>query len=280
MAQVEIPLNISTLAKGSRDVAVIDDTQKCRQTVLTLISEGRHIDALERSTEALRTLKNFSDFENVEFRAMFVAIMFDVAEIHFALKDYKQAERDIEVIFKVLEKLIKIDSERFGQYHILAMELSTGNLRSKKKTIELLTKQQLTTSALFEKVNSGVVEAIDKLVDSLRKVAQLLAATGEYRASLKFYAEAIKYSKRRTGKVNLKEVKMTIEMAEIMMRIRSMRPRAARLLNAVLPHTITLQAADYEDDILALLEIINYDIEKEPRWKAFLHKISLPLRKK
>lgn len=142
----------------------------------------------------------------------------------------------------------------------------------------MLLKQQMTSAMLYDKVNSGVVAATDKLVDSLRKEAQLQAATGEYRVALKFYAEAIKYSKKRSGQVTRKEVKMTIEMAEIMLRIRSMRPRATRLLNAVLPHAIALETIELEEDILALLEIINLDIEREPKWKSMLHKFSFPIK--
>jgi hypothetical protein len=67
---------------------------------------------------------------------------------------------------------------------------------------------------------------------------------------------------------------MTIEMAEIMIRIRSMRQRAAQLLNAVLPHAIALETIELEEDILALLEIINLDLEREPKWKTMLNKFS------
>ena len=72
---------------------------------------------------------------------------------------------------------------------------------------------------------------------------------------MKFFAEAIKFSKRRTGRVTRKEVTMTIEMAETMMRIKQMRPRAKRLLEAVLPHAIALETIELEENILALLEI-------------------------
>lgn len=280
MNQVEIPLDLKSFDKSSNDFQLLNEVQSGRKTTLSLVNEERTIDALERTIEGLRHLRDFSDFDNTEFRAALTGLLFDLAEIHYKLNDFKQSENELEVIFKILDKLIREDPERFGKYHILAMELSTRILRSRKKTMELLVKQQLTTSALYDKVNSGVIAATDKLVDSLRKVGQLLAATGEYRAAMRFYAEAIKYSKRRTGKVSRKEVKMTIEMAEIMIRVRSMRPRAARLLNAILRHAIALETIELEEDILALLEIINIDMANEPKWKAFLHKISMPLKKR
>lgn len=279
MAHIEIPLHIESFGRESKDFAVLTDAQIARNTIHMLMDEGRYMDALERAVQTMRELREFSNFDNTEFQAILVALLFDLSAIHFNIKDYTQSERELEILFKVLAKLIGKDSERFGKYHIMAMEESTRILRTRKKTIELLTKQQIITSELFKKVNSGVLEATDKLVDSLRKVAQLLASTGDYRVALKFYAEAIKYSKRRTGKVTRKEVKMTIEMAEIMVRIRSMRPRAVRLLNAVLPHAIALETIELEEDILALLEIVNIDINNEPKWKAFLHKIAHPLKR-
>ncbi|MBE6313879.1 MAG: hypothetical protein E7079_02865 [Bacteroidales bacterium] len=274
MTQFEIPLKQNAFPKDSEDLKVLNDALSCRATAFALAKEERYRDALERTIEALRILREFSDFENLEFRAAFASLLFDLSEIFYDLKDYKQSEHNLEILFRVLDKLVVEDRDRFGEFHILAMDLSTRILRSRKKTIDMLVKQQMTSAALYEKVNSGVVAATDKLVDSLRKEAQLQAATGEYKSALKFYAEAITFSKRRTGQVTRKEIKMTIEMAEIMIRIRSMRPRATQLLNAVLPHAIALETIELEEDILALLEIINLDIEREPKWKTMLQKFS------
>lgn len=274
MTEYEIPLRLETLTAGSAEHNIISEALACRATSLVLAKEERYRDALERTIEAMRALREYPDFDNIEFRAVFASLLFDLAEIYYDLKDYKQSEHVLEILFRVLDKLIAVDKERFGEFHILAMDLSTRILRSRKKTFDMLVKQQMTSAMLYDKVNSGVVAATDKLVDSLRKEAQLQTAAGDYKVALKFYAEAIKYSKRRTGKVTRKEIKMTIEMAEIMIRIRSMRQRAAQLLNAVLPHAIALETIELEEDILALLEIINLDLEREPKWKTMLNKFS------
>ena len=184
---IEIPLDFSFVEKGSRDSEIISEVIGCRQTARDLIGEDRYIDALERIVEGLRVMREFSDFENVEFRGLLVTLLFDLSEVHFALKDFKQSEKELEVLFRVLEGLIKEDAERFGKYHVLAMELSTRILRSRKKTLDLLVKQQLNAEALYDKVNSGVLAATDRLVDSLRNVGDLLASTGDYRGAMKFY---------------------------------------------------------------------------------------------
>lgn len=270
---IEIPLDFSQVEKGSKDSEIISEVMGCRTTARELIKEERYIDALERIVEGLRIMREFSNFECKEFRALLVTLLFDLSEVHFALKDYRQSEKELEVLFRVLEGLIKEDAERFGRYHVLAMELSTRILRSRKKTLDLLVKQQLNAEALYDKVNAGVSAATDKLVDSLRNVGELLASTGDYRGAMKFYTEAIRLSKKRAGRVNRKEVKMTVEMAKIMMRVRNMRPRAKRLLNAILPHAIALETIELEEDILALIQMIDDDFEHETGWKTFFHKI-------
>lgn len=278
---IDIPVDLGKFGKDSGEVEILNQVAACREAARSLMEEGRCMDALERTVSAMKTLRDFPDFEHPEFRAVLVSLLFDLAEIHFHLKDYKQSEKELEILFRLLDPMIRKDADRFAQYHILAMELSTRILRSRKKTIELLVKHQMNAEALYEKVNAGLSTATDKLVDSLRNVGQLLAATGDYRASMKFYAEAIKFSKKRAGRVTRKEVKMTIEMAEIMLRVNSLRPRAQRLLNAILPHAIALETIELEEDIVALLEVIEADLGREPKWKAFFHKITQmkPLKK-
>ncbi len=274
MPNIEIPLQTERFQKESQELRILTEALACRKAANELLAEERYMDAMERTVAALTTMREFPDYQNTEFRALLVALLFDLSEIHFILKNYKQSEKELDVLFKVLDQLVKLDEDRFGRYHILAMELSTRILRSRKKALDLLVKQQMNAGALYDKVNAGVVAATDKLVDSLRNVGQLLASTGDAKAALKFYSEAIKYSKKRTGRVTRKEIKMTIEMAEIMMRSKSMRPRAQRLLNAILPHAIALETIELERDILALLEVFNKEETNDPAWKTFLHNIT------
>lgn len=262
-----------------KDREILESALATRKTAHEFAEQDRDIDALERILAAMRTLKEFSDYDNKAFRAVLVILLFDLAETHFHLKDYKQSEKELEALFKVLDGLLKDDAETFGHLHIHAMELSTRILRSRKKVMELLVKQKINAEQLFEKVNSGVVAATDKLVESLRKVGQLLASSGDYRAALKFYAEAIKFSKKRNGRVTRREVKLTIEMAEIMMRVRQLRPRARRLLSAILPHAISLETVELEEEILALTEMLENEIENEPRWRQFFLRVSTGLKK-
>ncbi len=277
---IDIPLNLKEFKKHGPELELIKQVEACRVTAHKLAEEKCYRDAVERIVEAMHTAREFPDFSNPEFRALVATLLFDLAELHFELKDFKQGEKDLDNLFKVLEPLVKKDPDRFGPHNVAAMEVSTRILRSRRKLMDLLAKQQMATGMLFEKVNAGVAEATDKLVESLRKTGELLASMGSYREALKFYTEAIKYSKKRSGRVTPREIRMTIEMAEVMRRVKRLRPRAKRLLEAVLPHAIAAKEIKMEADILALVAIIDADIEEEPRWKALMHKLSLSSRKK
>lgn len=265
---------------GEKERNILEDALAARKTAQEFIEKEQYTDGLERIIAALRSLREFPDFEVKEFREVLVVLLFDLAEVHFFLKDYKQSEKELETLFKVLDSMLKYDAEHYGHLHILAMELSTRILRSRKKVLDTLVKQKINTDQLYEKVNSGIVAATDKLVESLRKVGQLLASSGDYREALKFYAEAIKFSKKRTGRISRREVKLTIEMAEIMMRVRQLRPRARRLLAAILPHAISLETVELEEEILALTEIVETQIENEPRWRQFFLRVSSGISRK
>lgn len=273
-----MPLRLEGFPKNSHELEILRNVEAARSTAGELLAENREMDALERIVSGMRSLREFPDYDNPEFRAILSALLSDLAEIHFLLRDYRQSEKELEMLFKVLDPMVRQDPERFGGSHILAMELSTRILRSRKKAMEMLVKQRLAADALYEKVNAGVHAATDRLVDSLRNVGQLLASTGDYRAAMKFYAEAIRISKKKSGRVTRKEIKMTIEMAEIMMRLRQMRPRARRLLSAILPHAISLETIELEEDILALVEMMDIEEEQEPRWKMFVHRLGKKAR--
>ena len=59
---------------------------------------------------------------------------------------------------------------------------------------------------------------------------------------------------------------MTVEMAEIMIRVKSMRPRAERLLDAVLPHAIAQGETELEQEIHTLKEMIKLQENMKVSW--------------
>ena len=266
MNQIDVHIRMESFAKDSLEAEVLANVVATRLQISRLLEAEKYMEALERTISALQRLKDFPDHDNEEFRALLVALVFDLAEIHYMLKDYKRSEKELDALFKVLDPLMSKNPDRFGRLHILAMELSTRILRSRKKTIDMLARQQLHADALSEKVNSGILSATERLVDSLCNVGRLLAASGDYREAMKFYSEAIRISKKRAGRVNRKEIKLTTEMAEIMIRVKAMRPRAERLLDAVLPHAISLGETELQKEIETLKQMIKLQENMKVSW--------------
>ncbi|MBD5420253.1 MAG: hypothetical protein K2F93_09740 [Muribaculaceae bacterium] len=266
MNQIDVHIRMEAFGKDSLEAEVLANVVAARLEISRLIEAEKYMEALERTIGALQRLKDFPNHDDEEFKALLVALIFDLAEIHYELKDFKRSEKELDALFKVLDPLVAKNPDRFGRLNILAMELSTRILRSKKKTIDMLARQQLNVDALTEKVNAGISNATDRLVDSLCNVGRLLASSGDYREAMKFFSEAIRISKKRTGKVNKKEIKMTAEMAEIMIRVKSMRPRAERLLDAVLPHAIAQGETELEHEIQTLKEMIKLQEGMKVSW--------------
>ena len=266
MNQIDVHIRMEAFGKDSLEAEVLANVVAARLEISRLIEAEKYMEALERTIGALQRLKDFPNHDDEEFKALLVALIFDLAEIHYELKDFKRSEKELDALFKVLDPLVAKNPDRFGRLNILAMELSTRLLRSKKKTIDMLARQQLNVDALTEKVNAGISNATDRLVDSLCNVGRLLASSGDYREAMKFFSEAIRISKKRTGKVNKKEIKMTAEMAEIMIRVKSMRPRAERLLDAVLPHAIAQGETELEHEIQTLKEMIKLQEGMKVSW--------------
>lgn len=154
MNQIDIHIRMDSFAKESVEAEVLANIAATRLQTARLLDDEKYMAALELTITALQRLKEFPDHSNEEFQAALVALIFDLAEIHFLLKDYKRSEKELDTLFKVLDPLLAKNSDRFGRLHILAMELSTRILRSRKKTIDLLARQQLNVDALTEKVNS------------------------------------------------------------------------------------------------------------------------------
>lgn len=259
--------------KNEADKAVMNEAFELRDRAVALYDEEKYKESLDKAIGSLKRLRDYSDYAEKEFRIATVVLLFDMSEINFALKDYKQSKKSLELIFRLLDPLVKEDPERFGKIHVLAMELSTRILRSRKKMLELLAKQQIHTGQLYDKVNSGMAAATDKLVESLRRVAEMLASTGDYNDALKFYMEAIRISKKRSGRVTRRDVAMTIEMARIMMHSKRQSERARRLLNAVLPHAVALETLELEQEILTLIRQLDEDSVHDSAWRSFLEKI-------
>ena len=158
MTLIEIPIHLDTFKPGSAEVKALTQALATRAEAAEMLANERYMDALERIVTAMRELREFPDYDNVEFRALLVALLFDLAELHFYIKDFKQSEKEVDVIFRLLDLLNEADKERFAPLHIEAMALSTRILRSRKKALELLVKRQMKVEVF--RLHCNLLEAV------------------------------------------------------------------------------------------------------------------------
>ena len=177
MTQVDIPLDLKKFDKNSKELEIFNEALAARATAFEMTVEERYIDAIERTVSALKTMREFPDFDDREFRSLLVALLFDLAEIHFAPQGL-QAER--KGAGDALQRCAGNAPERGFRPVRTVPHPRNGTLHPDIPLAEEgprhAVKQQINTGQLYEKVNSGVVAATDKLVDSLRKTGQLLSS--------------------------------------------------------------------------------------------------------
>lgn len=104
MTQIEIPLKFDNFPKQSEELRILKEVNDCRAEAGKLMADERVMDALQKSIEGLRVMREFPDFNNTEFRALLVAVIFDLAEIHFQLKDTNRVKRNSTPCLKCLTR--------------------------------------------------------------------------------------------------------------------------------------------------------------------------------
>ena len=101
--------------------------------------------------------------------------LYDLALIHCETKEYKQAEREILKSVKLLERLVKINPERYSTAQLTALNASTSIYRSRVDQANLLATYEVETSTYLAEVNNGIVEATTRLITSLQNVGDTLS---------------------------------------------------------------------------------------------------------
>ena len=94
MTPIQIPLMLERFSPESKELEVLKEALSYRKATEQLITEERYLDAMERTVAALKVMREFPDYENVEFRSVLVALLFDLSEIHFALKTTSKVKRN------------------------------------------------------------------------------------------------------------------------------------------------------------------------------------------
>ena len=79
MTLKELPVILKNLAEGSKEHETACGVIALRSEAAALYETEKYDDALKKSVEALRALREWPDYSNCEFRALLMGLMFDIS---------------------------------------------------------------------------------------------------------------------------------------------------------------------------------------------------------
>ena len=182
------------------------------------------------------------------------ALLYDLSFLHIVRKEYKAAERTLEKSMRVFERLAKMNPDRYGSAHIMALNASTSVYRSRVKQVNLLAHFQVATSTYLEMVNSGIHDAMDRLIESLANEGEMLMQLGKYRDAVQYYSRALKYLSKLSPEFSERHLKLSIKLSEALLHTRSTRQKGVHLLNTLLQKAVRMKSGKYVKEIETLLD--------------------------
>ena len=201
-------------------------------------------DAAERS---LRALDAVVVKKGDDFLAVLAGIIYNLADLYYATKCLSKAQ-------KLYERLVKKDEVRFAPMLTYAVEASMLIFSSRNKQMEVFAHYHDLTEQYSGMVEGGNRDALAQLVDSLQKEGDIMLEMGNHRDAMKYFTKALRYQKRISSEMGLKELSLSIGLARSLMRIANRRDQADQLLASLQPLALRLGAADAQAEIAELLD--------------------------
>lgn len=216
-----------------------------------LLASASYSDAVNDCVAVLRILIEAEDVDrkSVDFLALVAGVLYDLAYIHNKLGDNKRAEKELVKAQKIFDKLAKKDNPRFAAIMVEALNASTDIFQSKLKLMNLLAHYQVAADLYQNKVASGVGNAVDRLVDSLKNQGDIHLKIGNYRDAVKYYTKAMRYHKRVSGTMGLRELRISLNMAKALLNIINRHTAGEQLLESLIPLAERLDAKEEIEEI-------------------------------
>ena len=225
-----------------------------KQVLAALLIEDNKVEpAMTTAAEALSLMVLNSRRKDEGFICLLAMLLYDLAQIHCAKKEFKQAERDIAKSMKLLEKLSKINRHRYGAGQITALNASTSIYRSRVDQANLLAHYQVATTTYLAEVNSGIMDATTRLIASVVNEGNTLSQMNRYREAIHFYTRALKYLTRIEPEFSLQQLQLSISLGEALIQAKNTRDKGVHLLNTMLHKATKLNADDEHKRIVKIL---------------------------
>ncbi len=214
------------------------------QTAL-LIENDRLDEAQVTAAATLTLLAQEPKRKDEPFLLVLASLLYDIAYLHSMRDEYKQAERELEKSLKIFERLARVNPERYGPAHIMALNASTSVYRSRMKQANLLAHYQVATSTYLQMVNSGIEDSMSKLIESLHTEGTTLARMGRHREAVQYFTRSLKYLTKLNPEFDINQLRMSIDLGNSLLNVKATRDKGVHLLNTML-HKATKINADEE----------------------------------
>lgn len=222
-------------------------------TALTIEVQGPGKGAATAAAHTLQLLATQPKRKDEPFLEILATLLFDIAYIHSQNGEYKQAEREMEKSIKILERLAKSDPERYASTVVTALGAATTVYHNRVKQAELLVRYQEATSNYTRMVSEGMTEATERLAESLAAEGDTLARMGRHREAMQYYTRTLKYLQRINPELDERQLRVSVSLAESMLRIDSMRDKAIHLLNTLLHKALKINSPAHHQRISELI---------------------------
>ena len=226
-----------------------------RMTVF--IADGQHSLALGCAENALQFLASIHGKKSEDFMALLVSILYNLASIHHATGDNSRAAKELTKAQKILERLAKRNEARFSAMLLYAVEASTDIIQSRVKQMNVFTHYQkaseLYTNQLLSGDENETRNAMNMLIDTLKKEGDIMLEMGNSRNAVKYYTKALRYQKKLNESLGYRDLVLSIGLAKALMRLVNRRASAEQLLTSLLPLAKRLEASNEVIEIENLL---------------------------
>ena len=190
-----------------------------------------YAEATAAAENSLRALDAVEVKKGEDLLALLAALLYNLAYMHFFTRAHHRAAKELTKAQQLYERLAKKNEARFSEMLIVSIEASTKIFQSRQKQMNVLAHYQNQEQLLSSSLSEGAVGALESLVDTLRGEGDILLDMGNPRAAVKYYTKALRYQKKTGEQLGLKELQISISMADALMRLINRRAAAEKLLS-------------------------------------------------
>ena len=220
----------------------------------------------ERIVGSLQLLAACDNKKNTEVTAMTAALLYDYAVLCHNNRRKTKAEKAIGKASAIYNRLQKSQSERFVEAAAYTAAATTEIYRSKIKMLNTLAHHQAATEYYTDAVKSGAAEAMNSLINSISKEAETMFEMEHYRTAVRLYTKAVRYQQKRSPKFGIKELRLSLQLAEALLYLPMRKETGIRLLETLQASAQKLKA---EKELEKINAYLNGQLKAESSITAF-----------